>query len=518
MEVASLPKGLWISPGSARFLALLLVIGVLFSFAWTQLGYRYGNLEAQGIDIAHHAIIIRQLTVPGGINERSLSILADYPTTSHRLAALTLPLFGDNEILALRFSAMTTVTWLLALQFTLLCRWLPFAQAALVLLAWQWLCYLGKVTNSHHFLEWNYNFSRAVGGLGLWAGLVLLAAAESSSAWGRRLNYALATGGAAFAMACHVVPGAVAFGGLILYGAGGWLRTRQPDRLWLIAMAILTAGGMYFGTSVWRVMVQNAGSNGGLPVGPQLLLLTWVPLAAVAAFLLVRPILARFASGIVTAPIPTECLMTALLAAGAVQSMVLVRMVLWHACAPYAFKTLYFYTFPLAALLGIVGLVPYLARVSASWLPLSPGAMRRMPQVVAASLLLAGVLQLAHKDLGLRRGVSKSAPASDCPPPERLPAAVARTLDGLASDHQGWCYFDPQQPVGAFFASVVGLHLEWETAVFCREKLVAGDYEAVLSHPRVHGILLAATSLPPDVLGKKVGPFQEIPAPLNQGK
>jgi hypothetical protein len=519
MDAVLLTKRKKVFPGSLGLLVLLLLGGVLFSWVWTQLGYRGGNLERQGIDIVHHALIISKVSVPGGINEHSLGVLADYPNTAHRLAALTLTWFDGDAILAMRFTGMTTVTWLLALQFTLLCRLLPWVQAAILLLLWQWLCWWGMVANPNHFQYGVYNFSRAVGGLGLWGSLVFLSTG-ASGAWQRRLYYLLAAAGAAFAMACHLVPGAVAFGGIILFAVTGWLRQPQVDRLFLLGAALLAAAYMYWGTSVWTLMVQNAGSDGWLPVGPPGMLLIWVPLAGLAALLLLRPIFVGLTAEPCSLHLPTECLMTALLSAGAVQLLAYVRMVVWGACAPYAVKSVFYYTFPLAALLGMVWLATLCSgRLPAPWRALLQTAQRRkVPYFLAAGLLLASMAMLCHLDRGLRTFVKpgNAAGPAACyyPPRDQLPQTISTALAGIAREHEGWYYFDPIQPFGAFYASIVGLNLDWQTAVFCRDKLAAHDYAAVLTHPGVRGILLpdqAQGAIDPGIPGKTIGRFREYP-------
>jgi hypothetical protein len=500
-------------PGSVPFLAVLLALGAIFAGVWTQLGYRHSNLERQGVDIVHHAVIVHQVNAPGGLDRQTFNKLADYPNTSHRLAALTLPWFGGDALVALRFAALTTICWLLALQFTMVCRFLPWVQAAIVVLLWQWLCCWGKVSNPYHFWEGMYNYSRAVGGLGLWGGLLLLTV-QPASAWQRWLLELLAVGAAAFALACHLVPGAVALGGLGLYALAGWLRQRRPERLVLLMVTMLTAAGMYLGTSVWKVMVDSAGLNGWLPVGPLALLLTWIPLAGLAAWFLIRPIVGRTVQPLTW--LSTEPLMTALLAAGALQTVTFLRM-LWGSCAPYAVKSLFYYTFPLASLLGILWLVPWCRRLPASWQQYWYAAERRkLLHVLAGGLLLASIGLVYHQDRGLRTFIrlneDSAATRRYYPPHDQLPPAMIKALAEVASEHQAWYYLDPDQPFGAFYATLLGLHLEFNTAIECRDRLLAHDYEALNSLAGVHGLLIpeGAGSLPlPN--GHSIGHFWAYP-------
>jgi hypothetical protein len=505
--------GRW-RPGSFQFLAVLFLGGGIFAWIWTQLGYYDSNLERQGVDIVHHAVIVHQVYAPGGLDRQIFNKLADYPNTSHRLAALTLGWFGGDAIVALRFAALTTICWLLALQFTLVCRFLPWLPAGLVVLLWQWLCCWGKVSNPNHFWEGMYNYSRAVGGLGLWGGLVLLTA-EPAVAWQRRILELLAVGAAMFALACHLVPGAVALGGLGIYALAGWLRERRPERLVLLVLTVLATVGMYYGTSVWKVMVDSAGLNGWLPVGPLPLLLTWIPLAGLAAWFLTRPIVGRAQSS-ETTWLPTEPLMTALLAAGGLQAVAFARMLLWENCAPYAVKSLFFYTFPLGSLLAILWLLPYCRRLPSIWQGYWQTAERRkLLHVLAGGFLLASFALLYHQDRGLRSFVrlneDSAAARRYYPPHDQLPPAVSRALADVATGHQGWYYLDPNQPFGAFYATLLGLHLEFNTAIECRDRLLAHDYAALGSLVPVRGILVPAPTALPLPCGQSIGSFREYP-------
>jgi hypothetical protein len=532
-------------PGSLRFLFLLFVAGALFAWAWTRFGYTRGNLERQGIDIVHHALMVHAVSQRGGVTPQSLGIYYEYPLTSHRLAAPALPLFGNDPILAMRFAAMSTIVWLLALQFTLLCRVLPWVRAALVLFLWQWLCWAGLVANSSYFEFALFNYSRAVGGLGLWASLVFLTS-PVASAWTRILFHILATVAAALALACHIVPGAVAFAGIFGFAVVGLVRERSVDRLVLLVMALVVGAVMYWGTSVWAMMVHVSGSDGWLPVGPPALLLLWVPVAGVAAFMLLRSLRSRPRTFPDELQDISDGLATTLLAAGSLQALTYVKMVLWGTCAPYAFKSVYYYTFPLAALWGLM----WLSLLVARWLPRSSTALLdslqrwKVPHVLTGAVALAALVLLHHLDRGLRpfvKAAGENARWRDCvvasalrksdptkddggpryyPTRDQLPQAVATTLGQIAAEHQGWYYYDPNQPFGSFYASVVGLHLDFDTAVFCRERLASGDYAAIEACPEVRGILVPGTSdqlADPAIPGAPIGRFTEYPLAMVRG-
>src|SRR5262249_7995830 len=158
----------------------------------------------------------------------------------------------------------------------------------------------------------------------------------------------------------HIVPGAVAFGGLMALAVTSWLRDRETYWLILVAATLATAAGLYWGLAHWIFLVRTSViTDGWMPIGPKELLLTWVPLAGLAVNKMARFALARNPPHETSAT--SLCLMTALLTAGALQVFVYLRMTMSGTLPPYAVKSLSYYTFPLATLLGVIWL--------AGWLP-----------------------------------------------------------------------------------------------------------------------------------------------------
>ena len=513
-----MPTERWTASRTLTLFALLVALGVAAAWPWTRFAYAGSHFEDQGIDIVNHAILVHQVSVPGGRTAHALGGHVNYPVASHRLAAAALPLFDGNPLLALRFAAAAAMVVLTAAPFVLLCRVLPVGPALIALAVWEFACLALKVSGFNHFMPAAvYNYSRAVGTAAWWAGLVFLAAAPAAG-WRRYACWAAAVGLACFAMACHVAPGGVAFATLGLYACYGFARDRRADFAALAAAAGLAGAGMVFGTDVWVYMKTNAAADGWLPVGPWPVLFLWVPVLVVAC---VRPgtgLLARPpARPPANAPRPMlEPILTAgLIGAGLFQAYLGYKLVRGE-CAPYGFKSLFFFTFPLAAFLATVwvarGFQPGGRLAGFRW----PAASRRLV-VPAALALTAGLAAcVARLDRGLNWQVRVAAYDHNSdrarPDPATLPHQAAEALRPVAASAQGYYYVDPKQPFGAYYATVVGLGMDRDVAEACWEARGRDTIARLREFPTVAGVLVprgvdpaAATAVPLRV--EEAGPF-----------
>ena len=407
---------------------------------------------------------------------------------------------------------------------------------ALVVL-WQFLCIHMKVSGFNHFMhEGQYNYSRAVGTAAWWVMLVLLAGTPSQR-WGRIAVWTAALGLACFALACHIAPGGVALGTLAIYGCHGFLRDRQARYLGLLAGTLLAGLLMFFGTDVWEYMSSNAGSDGWLPVGNLTVLLLWVPTLSVSCWRLVRALpgttarsagfsppsagTARRAEARTTnlAPAAMEALRiepivaAGLLSAGLFQAYLGFKMLVLGTCAPYAVKSLFFFTFPLASFLWILWGYSYLERFH------KPAAFWAARLVPLAAVLLMAILgyRLVRMDPGMRWSIPQRADSHrfQRPAPEQLPHQVSEALRQLAGSYPAFYYFDPLQPTGAYYATLIGLGMEKELAQACFVKSKANPLEELPTIPGLDGILLPrfvdpASLAPAGTQVEKAGPFWAI--------
>jgi len=434
----------WIASPWGALLALLSV-GLVFSIAWTALALDRNNVDRQGIDIIHHALILHQLTVPGGISEHYLGHFSRYPMGSHELARLFLPCFGNDTIQALRCAALFSLLTLLAVKWVILRQMMRPAAALLVLITMQALFIPLRVADVNHFL-WvgQYNFSRAVG-----AGALLLLVYglavppfRGRLAWG---NDVLWIGLAGYALGCHATPGVIAFGLL------GWYYLQdlreQPLRGGLIRLAALGAAAvaLFFGTNAFAMM-KYVGEDGWMPVrAPWWLFAAWFPtwlvMSCIALSNLWRPRPGHWSDGI------GRAVLCGMVSCGVLQAYLTFSCVLGRA-APYTVKSTLFVTMAMSVLVWVHATMLLIHR----WQPpmLQWWDSRRFSQVVR---LTAGVAAVVGLVVLLKRDVTRPYYG-----PDRDPVHVARALGNLREEVEGYMYYDPNQPHGSVFVNTVALN------------------------------------------------------------
>jgi hypothetical protein len=483
-----------------RFPWLLLMAALVFAIGWTAVALRRTNLEQQGIDIVNHALMVRQLAIPGGDSEYWLGEYATYPHTAHYLAAVFLPLFDGNPIQALRCAALFVLLVMLIAQYGLLRLLLPWAPAVLVLVLWQAACALVNVADVNHFLwQGQYNYSRAVGAAALWL-LLLLLARPPLGGWLHLCSPLPVVLLAAFALACHIAPGAIAFGTLgVFYLLTAWSDSgRRGESLIGLLLTLLAGAGMMFGTRLWQYMVANSGSDGYLPVPIAPLVALAAPTWVGAAVLLWRGRRARSRSSPVV-----QCVACALLVAGPLQAYLLYK---WHflkTTAPYAVRSVLFYTFALTSLLWISGAVNWLryriSSVEALW---SSRRTRWAATCMAGTALIVGLWVALYKD-PVRRyyGI------------DRDPVQVARDLAEHHEELAGCYYYDPRQVFGSYYATAAGSGMPHSVTLSCLKGLYyEKNWQRLLAEEQVTALLLPAAVDPQDVFGstvhaQAVGPY-----------
>jgi hypothetical protein len=507
------PSRSWFASLQAAFVLLLLAPLLALPLAW--LGYSRSHLERQGLDIVNHLVIAHQLTVQDGQTERVLSEHTRYPASSHRLIVWSSPLFGGDLLLAMRYMAAVTMLALLFLPYVLLCRLVRPLPALVLLLAWHLVCYYLKVDGVNHFVwEGQYNYSRAVGTVAFWLALIALST-RSNSPVGRLALQGLAIACGCFALACHIAPGAVTFGTVMAWQGACWLRERRREHLLGAGCTLLAAGGMLFATDVWVYMAQNASSDGWLPVGSHYLLLVWVPTLLAGLVLYV----VRLRSPLESEGAPIEAvLMAGLLASGGLQAYLTYRMLTSGACAPYAVKSIYFFTFPLAALLLIRWAGQWTSQCLERVPPWIPGSL-----AIGLSVWLGG--NIVRADMGLRHQVDYSKNHTrKRPTKDQLPDGVARQLKGSRGEFVGYYYYDPIQVFGSYYATVVSLDVERIAAIQVLDVLsrnanrMTPEVEAELARSGFKGVLLPEDADPARIvpgLGPvvKSGKFWKCPVP-----
>jgi hypothetical protein len=486
----------------------------LLAWPWARFGYTHSHLERQGRDVVHHLIIAHQLTVPDGRTEQALGGHVNYPIASHRLTVWAAPLFGGHLLMAMRYVSAATMLALFLLPAAFFCRAFRPLPALLLLLAWHLACYLLKVDGLNHFLwEGQYNYSRAVGTVAFWVALIVLSF-PAATARARLAHQGLVIACACFALACHIAPGAVTFGALLAWQAARWALDRRWEYLLGALAALAAAAAMYFGTDVWAYMSRNAGSDGSLPVVWLPCVLVWVPALLVGVGLFLR----RPGPG-EGADLETP-LLAGLLASGALQGYLTFQMLSAGSCAPYAVKSIFFFTFPLASLLLALWGGQLSRRLA--WPPVA-----KVPAWATAALAVALLtLLVAHalrKDYSLRRDIrARTNHPRARPRKEALPHEASQRLKALRSTCPGCYYHDPRQPSGSFYATVVGLGLRRAVADECVNLLLREGWElspAVLEEMAQAGV--SAVLLPDDLspaaeapgLGPavKVGRFWKCP-------
>lgn len=506
------------APDRLAFLLLAMLAGAMLAVPWTWFAYRRSHVEWQGVDVMHHALIIKQLSVPEGRNEHALGELAHYPVGSHWLAVVAMPLFGDDPFLAMRYVAAVTMWILLLAPYVLLCRAMGPLSALLCLLLWQFACLALKVAGFNHFMwEGQYNYSRGVGTAAYWMMLVLLTGNHRTQT-AQLGSWIAAIVCACFAINCHIAPGAVGLATLVFFSGMVFLRERRPHSLMLGVLTCLGFGISLLISREWLTMPTLANRDGWLPVGPQWILMLWAPTLVV--------VLVRWGAFGYPLNVMEQSLTAGLLAAGALQGYLIFKMLVLGTCAPYAVKSVYALTFGLASLLWCCWSVRWARQWNVS---ASLAARWKVAGPVLAFMLIAALgYRFTKMDLGLRWRIPDALAGRVLPPAETLPHQTTRTISGLGEHKGDYLYVDPLQPVGSLYVSMTALDVAWSTIERCEKKMKKNGIDGVLSAGLMKGLIVPrsadlsrVTSLPMDI--EDLGPFRKCrlrttePAPSPTG-
>jgi hypothetical protein len=456
---------------------LLLFVTVLGSVVWTSKALRNNNLDWQGLDIASHALMVtwEAQSLPPEL----LGHDQTYPKASHALAAALLPILRHNPIQAMRAVALIALFTMLSAQYTLLARLVRPVPALILLVLWQWLAGWTGFADLNHFVDGSYMFSQAAASAGFWLVLTVAStvAARRFEAWTLTI---VALGLAWGAYACHLVPGAMAFGTLgVFFGLRGFRNRSKTEFLRMFLTMVV--GGMTILSSVqWQLMAfaRTAIFESWLPCDHLWLLLAWIPTLAVALVRLAGRLAGKQSPSALT---DLELMLVAgLLVSGSLQAYFAFEWGVQGTTSAYTVKKFFFFTFPLASLLWI------------SWLADASKAMA-LPTAVPPRLALAGALGLAGVCLYQMLAADFKRPyfgrAHD-------PVRLAHRLAGKRETLYRCYYYDPEFPMGSLYASVAGLRINRDQALRCWEALSFRDKAPVSFWQLVHDGHVATVLLP----------------------
>jgi hypothetical protein len=441
-------------------------LSIALTLAWSRLTPLGDFLEPRGQDAAHHAVLIFAAGPGAGAAWDNIEYLATYPNLSHRITALLLPLQSGDPVRALRAAACAAILAQLVAQLCLLSRILSPVRALLVLGVWQGLLALARIDDLSQCGHGAFFFTQAAGAVGLWGCMALL----SLSVAGIRAHLALRAVAAVLAVVafhCHVASGGLALATVTVFSGLEWALSRRRRSAAALIVTLMIASSV-FGTLGAREavtprdavtsedavtprdavtpqqhMIQQASGN----------LVGWVPISVTPWWLRIVLGLGTLGTAVVgvaalwrrlsepaarrgaVSPLALVVL-TAVLIAGTVQVLFLVRYMLLPGYGPYAVKKLFFFSGPLTTALWIV----WLAR------PLSRPAPALLVRTVAGGVLAAGLF-LIFAEMG-------RSPASS---PSRDPVPMAERLLGRRGTLAETAYFDPARPIGSVYVNLVGL-------------------------------------------------------------
>jgi hypothetical protein len=455
---------------SLSFLLLLVFLSLPAAYAWTTWVLPPFNSDHLGCDACHHAMLVYTQSLSSGSERAAVAgPYADYPQTSHFLAAQVMPVLQQDPYKAMRFVSFASVLIMLACQFHLVRRAMPAPSALLVLLLWQLVCYQTN-TADPQFYSVAYFYSQAIGMMAVWPALALFSS-PASSLEGRLV---LAIGGtllAAFAYLCHIVSGAVAFGALGSYSWIGW--AHRPNRDDALRLVVLTAAGLVvvLGTDQLAHMARSRICDGSVPLKNLALLCAWIPTLLLALTWRWRRWRGPAAGPRDRADGVIDLLVCLLAAAGGCQAYCLVEWAVLGKSASYSAKKFYYVLFPAAALLWFLAASTWLqtsarfARLHQLW-----ASRERTPAWgrVLTCGALAGLLAFLNFKLFIVNELQ-----TGCLGPDHHPVAIARQLQtlgypaprpGVHDGRQTPIYFDPDLPESNVFINVIGLRRSWEDA------------------------------------------------------
>lgn len=461
---------------SLKVFLLLILAGLLTTYAWTRWWLPFFNSEHLGGDACQHAIMVycQSLQDP---TERSAvaGILEDYPPLAHFLAAQVMPLFGNDPYKAMRAISFASILAFLMGQYCLFRIFCPPATAVLVLLLWQMLCCFGNVGNAQYYYI-AYFYAQAVGMTALYPAVALITMPAAAP-----VNRVLLGLGASllgvFAYLCHIVPGAALFGALGLYTLICFVR--RPNRVegLRLLMVVVLGLAVVVGTKHLAMMGRLRNAEGSAPLKNIFLLLTWLPVALVAAAAAWRN---RAASPRNPWRHSVQGGLACLLAsAGLLQAICAFEWLVLAKCSSYPAMKLFYILFPVSSLLCVVTLVDWLSgnRAIANWTQVlsrrfgSAGTRLTTANLSVALALLLCYLQMRPFVVNELRPDKGASPRSS---PIQLAQQMQQLLRTEPSEkktaQEEVLYYDPLFPNASVFVNVVGLH-----------RPVGQTFEAVLS-------------------------------------
>lgn len=450
-------------PASLPFLGLLFLGSAVFAVIWTALFLQDNNLEHQGIDIIEHTTMIRWIAEP--VSPDLQDRLWFYPKGAHTMAAAFLPLFHHNPIQSFRCVVLLALLTMLSAQYTLFCRVLAPAPALMLLVLWQCLCAYTEFADTHFCHQATYFFAQEVGTAAFWLVLVFMTttAPERRQRW---LMTLASLGLASFAYGCHLMPGVMAFGTLgIFYGFMALQNRGRED--WLRVLLVLLTGVVTLLSSrQLQLMFQARSIEGGIPFAHLRLLQKWLPTLVVALAWTGWRVTTwkRWRLGISELEL---ALVSGLLVAGLMHTYLWYDWKIAHASAPYSYRKFFFYSFPLSTFLWSYWLaggwqaLGVGSKLAARW----GGPRPRLSATLAVMVALVGLGAALFQD-----------PARPAPVPGRDPLTVAALLAEQPSG-PGKCYYhDPDYPMGALLASMIGLRTPHQDALYCWKNFYWQDH------------------------------------------
>lgn len=242
-----------------------------------------------------------------------------------------------------------------------------------------------------------------------------------------------------------------------------------------------------------------------MPLAHLPLLLAWVPVALVAAW---RQVSAPLMHPDASATRETESALSAfLLAACTLQTYAAIRLA-QGSIAPYAVKSLFYYTFPLALLLLTFWVDRGMQHMGVNFAR-TKNVHRRWCVVLAAVLAIWVVGRPLARDPGLSRKTVAADESQIQRGPRTVPYAHFQApdeADALLRARQGIrtgvVYLDPQCPFGAYFVSLsaLGQGIHPDDLIHGRRP----DPEKLFSRPDIDEVLLPADVDPVAYLGMSV--------------
>lgn len=459
---------------------------VLFAASWTAWMLPRNNIERQGGDIVHHALIVQELIDP---SLPAPAFFKSYPRLSHQIAAGLSILFDADPIQGMRCVALVALGLMTLFQFELLRSALSWSAAAITLCAWQFVCTTAKVGNINHFLwEGQYNYSRAVGAAAMWLSVLVLAVTRRRQSQGLLFSWLAAI----FAIQCHLVPGVLAFGTIVLHYSlhshisRSWRPLQSAGLSGVVAVVSCL-------TSKSREMAGIAAAGGWLPVALEPLLWIWAPTALLAIGCIVG-LRRRSQTELHAVDSSDQVLIAACLTSAALQSALFVGRFVGR-ISDYSYNSALFYTFQFASLWLIHAAATGLCHWRPDWrIDRYPLAVRRGCQLAA---VVAGIFAIG---VALKRDVRRPYFGED-----RDPVHVVRQLHLWSDRIPTILYIDPEQPMSSYFVNLSIANLDAIAAMKVSDQIRDGfNINKLCADREVHALVLPRAFNPSQTLRSNV--------------